>query len=371
MEVLPSSDYETVVDTGETGLVGTIGTVLIDNLGATTQGFSDADVVESPVGSGVYAAPRISPGVIGQYTIVWTRGLGGETMGIDDLFVTGTPTPSVVPADAVSGWGPCSSWIAGDDVLACGALEGVDTDASVLDGVAATASSILYFITGGQFPGRCTRTVRPCRNTCGCWPRSSGIPFQWAWTPYGGAWLASDGCGNRCGCGSTSEIKLAGIPIGEIVQVKIDGAVLDPSGYELQGRMLVRMSDPGPPVVRHRWPDCQDLTLDDDQPGTFSVTYTWGAYPPQAAKDAAAALARELWKACNGQACKLPAKATRVIRQGVTVERATTVAEMIRGGSTGLAAVDAFLAAATGPKRPRRRPSVSSPDVRGFGRRVS
>lgn len=267
-------------------------------------------------------------------------------------------------------FGPCAPWITGDDVLDCGALEGVGTDASVLDAVAESASAILYYATAGLFPGECSRTVRPCRDACGCFARSSGASYRWTSTPWGWAWLAADGCGDRCGCGSTSVVKLAGSPVRSITSVKVDGVALVAGDYRLdRGRYLVRLSDPGPPVVRHSWPACQDLTLADTEEGTFSIAYTWGADPPAAGVAAAVALARELWVACNGGTCQLPGRVTRVVRQGVTIERATSIAGMILEGSTGLPAVDAFIAAAN-PRGARKRPAVFSPDVRGYGLRA-
>src|SRR5438128_508567 len=79
------------------------------------------------------------------------------------------------------------------------------------------------------------------------------------------------------GCGCLSTVRLSGYPVREVSEVKIDGDVVDPSEYRLDGwQDLVRMDDPGPPVRKRRWPHSQNLALDDDQPNTFSVTYSHG-----------------------------------------------------------------------------------------------
>jgi len=87
MEVAPSATYEAVIDVGETGLAGTIGTRVNDNTGTTTTAFSSATITE--IASGVYAATgRTAPSTRGQYTLIWTRGSGGEVLGVEDLIVT-------------------------------------------------------------------------------------------------------------------------------------------------------------------------------------------------------------------------------------------------------------------------------------------
>src|SRR5207247_1889627 len=128
-----------------------------------------------------------------------------------------------------------------------------------------------------------------------------------------------------CRCRPLSQIKLAGYPVREVSEVKIDGDVVDPSGYRLDGwRYLVRLDDPGPPLVHRRWPRCQNLALADDQPGTFSVSYSFGLDPPLIAVQAAAELACQLLKACasgsGAGSSVLPVGVARVSRQGITLE---------------------------------------------------
>jgi hypothetical protein len=149
--------------------------------------------------------------------------------------------------------------------------------------------------------------------------------------------------------------------------VKIDGAVVDPSGYRLDGkRWLVRLAD-ADGTIRF-WPGCQRLDLDDTEPGTWSVTYVYGAAPPASAVSAAAQLACELWKACPGNTgeCQIPTGTVRLTRQGVTVER-VTLATFLSSGQTGLVLVDAFLAAYGGGGR---RAAFWSPDIDSYAQSV-
>jgi hypothetical protein len=293
---------------------------------------------------------------------------------------------SVVPPDPISGpqQGPCQAWISGEDVAACcGADPG---SSSLFDGVAYEASMALYAISGRQYTGLCERTVRPCRSGCSCWgERALGLtPWSWAAGAWGyagvpGAWGFSwwNENGDSCGCGSLSRVKLAGYPVREIVEVLIDGDVLDPvdeqgnPNYRLDGwRWLTRMDAPGPPVLPRRWPSCQNMALDSDQAGTFEVTYLSGIDPPPIGRTAAAELACQLFLACGGGAgCQLPAGVTRVVRQGVEIDRNLLQNWFDRSKSTGLVALDLFLASYWNA-RGGRRPAVWSPDVQQFAKRL-
>lgn len=267
--------------------------------------------------------------------------------------------------------GPCSAWCTGQEAAAFNSVDNVDPD--LFEVVAGEASGALFEISGRQFNGVCERTVRPCAQTCGCFGRSSGLDYRWTMGGYGwgyGWGWVSDECGDRCGCEPLSVVRLAGYPVRQVTEVKIGGVVLDPAGYRLDGwRNLVRMDDPGPPVVKQVWPGCQNLALDDTEPGTFSVSYLWGVDPPQLGKDAACQLAGQLYLSINGQDCRLPTGTTKVIRQGVQVERQLLANWFDPTKATGLVHIDAFLAAYW-PTRTRRRPALWSPDVQPFARRV-
>jgi len=270
----------------------------------------------------------------------------------------------------------CNAWVTAEQVATCGAdLPGVGSDVSVLDDAAYDASWLLYELSGRKFPGVCTATVRPCRDSCGCWgPDTSPVNGAWWWgyDSITGWWSWWDtGYQRSCGCGPDSMVLLAGAPVQEIVEVKIDGAVVDPSTYDLiRSRELVRLDDPGPPVVHRMWPGCQNVTLPDTEPGTFSVTYTWGGDPPPMGQMAAAELARQLWLACGAGECQLPSGVTRVVRQGVSYDVVLAFAKAMRSGATGLPLTDAFIAA-TNPDGRRRRNAVWSPDRQRYPRPVA
>ncbi len=267
--------------------------------------------------------------------------------------------------------GPAVSWLTADDVASCCGIDIATVGPSLLDTVAIEASMALYEISGRQFTGLCERTVRPCADRCGCWGgtvASSGM-WQWASYPYGG-WSWWNECGDKCGCRPLSKVRLSGYPVREILEVKIDGAVVDPAGYRLDGwRDLVRLDDPADPTNPRRWPGCQTLSLNDDQPGTFSVSYAFGVDPPELGRQAAAQIACQLFAACQGQECQLPAGVARVVRQGIEIERGLLANWFDKTKATGLVAVDLFLASYSAT-RGRRRPSVWSPDVQSYARRV-
>lgn len=281
--------------------------------------------------------------------------------------------------------GPCSTddWVTVEDVANC---IGEECDNPSIFQTAATEAAVaLYEISGRVFPGTCTRRVRPCSDRCGCWGApSSGIgPWYWTSASYGVApsgwfWGWRSECSpNPCGCGTLSRVKLAGYPVIEIIEVLIDGEPLDPldengnPNYRLDHRRwLTRMDDPTDETGNPRlWPACQNLALDSDQPGTFEITYTWGIGPPQIAKDAAAELAVEIFRACSNQSCQLPTNTVRVQRLGVTVERNVLLAFLDPTKPTGLVALDIFLAQNYGQKYGRRS-AVWSPDVPQFAQKL-
>lgn len=265
--------------------------------------------------------------------------------------------------------GPCEVWCDGQDVQRVCSADPGTVGPTRFDTAAWEASAALYEISGRRFPGLCSRTVRPCGEARGCW---LGAPYAlaragWNWN---GHYWGDEESSEMCGCSPLSTVKLAGYPVQEIVSVKIDGAVVDPSTYRLDYRRdLVRMDDPGPPVETRAWPSCQNLALADTEPGTFSVTYRWGEVVPQLGIDAAASLACELLRSFDGQTCSLPAGTTRVTREGVTVERELLTNWFDPSKATGIPAVDLFLRAYW-PTRSQRQSAVWSPDVQPFARKV-
>lgn len=296
---------------------------------------------------------------------------------------------SIEPADPppMPVMGPCSQWISGADVAQCTRVDYGNDTAYVFDAVAYNASLALFEISQRQFPGLCERKVRPCRDDCGCWmngPISFGMgPWFWTTVPwgFGGAWAWYNERGDRFGCSPMSRVRLAGYPVSQILEVLIGGEELpefDPDSGARNWRLdkwryLVRMDAPGVDggaATPRFWPSCQNMSLDDDQPGTFSVTYRWGTDVPQLGRDAAVELANQFFLACGGQDCVLPTGVVRAVRQGIEVERGLLANFLDPTKPTGLVQLDSFLAAYCRGQRGGRKSALWSPDMQQFARRV-
>jgi hypothetical protein len=364
--VNPSASFEASV-IFDSGLLGDVGFLITDGQGATVLARSTAGIVELPIGSSglsqytkTFTAAPVDPG---QYSVVSDDGADGAAS--DDLLVTGDVLPDVVPPTPVEGGptlGPCAAWISGQDVADCRATN-ASSDATIYDDAAVMASQLLFEASGRQFTGICERSVRPCPAGCAHWLAAYPGPPYPVWN--GHAWGAIGGCQ------PLSKVKLSGYPVREIVQVKIDGAEVDPSKYRLDGwRWLIRKADivDGRAVTRW-WPGCSRLDVDDDQPGTFSVTYLHGIDPPPVGLTAASRLASELFDACAGGDCALPDNVVQVVRQGLTVSRVLSAAQALREGSTGIKPLDEFLGGYN-PSKLQRRPAVWTPDGHPYARTV-
>lgn len=232
-----------------------------------------------------------------------------------------------------------------------------DLDPVIRDRSEALAVQTLRVLSLGAV-GNCPITVRPCAERC--------IPSGWTVAPVtsGGGWMQpvmlptgawiNVLCGCRrspCSCYSVSEVVLPG-PVGEVTEVLIDGATLDPTAYRVDnGNRLVR-TDGG------SWPFTQDMSKDSGE-GTFMVTYRRGAKPDGLAAYVAGVLAAEFAKACTGGTCRLPKGVTSVVRAGVSMEIATG---NFPNGTTGIREVDAWLIAYN-PYGVRVPAAVFSPDV--------
>lgn len=205
----------------------------------------------------------------------------------------------------------------------------------------------------------CPSLIRPCLKKCGgrTWDVSPVGGFG-DFSPYisNGKWYNGCGCVTDCSCTSLCEVVMPA-EVGGIAEVKVDGAVLDPTAYRVDnGNRLVR-TDGG------CWPSCQNMALDDTEAGTFSVSYYPGLAPNDLLRYAAGLLAAEFYLACSGKECRLPTGVTQISRAGVSMEVQTG---LFAGGSTGITEVDAIIriynpSALKGPSR------VLSPD-RGTAR---
>lgn len=262
------------------------------------------------------------------------------------------------------GVGPCAVWpISLDCCLTpsgsipdvCSLLEGQPVPQPIIDQAKLAASQLLWALTGRQF-GCCEVTIRPCRKKCDdicCSIGDWGFPWVPKMLPSGDWTNVSCDCRGGCSCTKLSEINLPA-PVCSVSQVAIDGVVIDPATYRVDGfKKLVRL---GSDV----WPDCNDLTKPDTEIGTWSVTLIYGKPVPPLVILGANEMACEIIKNCSGAACKLPQRLSSITRQGISVSFLDDMAFLDKG-LTGMYFVD--LAARTyNPRRLQRRPLVASPD---------
>lgn len=211
------------------------------------------------------------------------------------------------------------------------------------------AGQTMHMLTGRRVGG-CAVTIRPCAaQWCDLngyfWADSYYMPYN-----FSGQWSnLRCGCLNACYHGKVG-VRLPG-PVGRIDAVRVDGVVLDPAAYWLDGNVLVRADGTD-------WPQSQNLNAAVTATGTFAVTYL-NAYPVDAlGAYAAGVLACEYAKACSGdKACRLPSAVTQVARAGITM---TVTPGSFPNGLTGIREVDAYIEA-WNPNHLRSAPRVWTP----------
>lgn len=342
--VSPGAPFDAFADYFDTGLVGQITVAIYDQLDNLLFGPTAAGIVEiAPIGSlARYGVTLFAPDTPDTYLVVWNDNEPDPNSASEELYVGsgGGSTASTV------------TWITGEDIAECCDVTDTGSDVvAALDAAAAAANDILFVLSGRQFEGEAGPvTVRPtvC-HTCG---RGDRGPFS---NPYRG---------NRCGC--LSIVTLAGVPVREIIAVKVDGAFLTSADYRLDySRDLIRMRDVAEPRTPVAWPTAQILDLPNTEADTWSVTYTYGQDPPQMAVTAAQELGCEIYKMCtDADDCQIPSGVTKVVRQGVTLDR-SALATALAAGAVGLASVDLFLGTYNPDKLPQRS-AVWSPDTQQF-----
>lgn len=248
---------------------------------------------------------------------------------------------------------PCEGWTPATDT--CQSWGGYSQ--AVKDYATALATLVLWAATGRRY-GRCLITVRPCGPSNPALYRTYPVQGGGFWTllgvPGGGVIgpVSVDGCcAGACGC-SPSEIILPG-PASEVVEVQVDGAVVNTSDYRLDGDRLVRIGG--------SWPVWQDLGAAAGAAGTWSVEYRRGREVPPALQNAMGLFACEIAKARSGGSCALPARITSVSRQGVDVQL-LSVEDFLDKGLTGYEQVDMVIRALN-PGGLHAAPRVLSLDV--------
>lgn len=160
--------------------------------------------------------------------------------------------------------GPCLQWVSRSELDDwCPDCVG-DTVASLALAQACLdeATEQLYILTARMYPGECERTVY---------------------------WCSPGDCGVSCcaSCSNRPGIPLDG-PGAEVSEVSYNGTVIPSTDYAItQDNMLI-------PTNRTHWPT--HTTLDDNAAieDQFTITYTFGAPPPLAAKRAVKDLACQM-----------------------------------------------------------------------------
>jgi hypothetical protein len=267
--------------------------------------------------------------------------------------------------------GPATQWIKAADVAAQPGCDGYASD--VLDEAASVASGILYRLSGRQFTGTDTVTVRPL-----CRPVDSDVRgFHGGWGMGGimswgmcSGMNSGDNVASHYGHSAPREVDLGAFPVTEVLLVKINGETIPGNEYELQDyRRLVRMlpSLTADPTEMYGWPTAQRLDLPDTEEGTFSVRYTYGMPPPPEGLRAAKALGAAFAKSFSGDTNALPTRITSIARQGLSAA-VVDVEDIVSKGLTGIYMVDVFIQA-WNPGRSTMKAQVWTPDA-GRARRL-
>lgn len=232
----------------------------------------------------------------------------------------------------------CTRFATIADVYAaeCGCALDSPADDGLLEAVLDIASDMLAILSGLRVHGICTRTVRPVGDG-GCFRIGDSS------TDYiSGPWYLQ------------GTIPLRG-PNTDIVEVLIDGAPVPLSEYGLiENRYLQRHASP--------WPASNDITKDDSQVGTWSVTYRFGRAPDFLTKQATIELACELAASALGNDTgHLPPGVTSANIQGASVSLTDRAEALRNGDGEQIPAISRFLGvyAPDGPGRS----SVWSPEL--------
>lgn len=192
-----------------------------------------------------------------------------------------------------------------------------------------SARRSLFRLTAGQY-GACSTTLRPCREDQGCRLPSPGV---WnggtPWHPFlvDGAFINRVCCCDQC--------SVQGVVVGsaQVIEVKLDGAVLDPmTHYVIVEHKVVSLGDP--------WPTSQDLTRPSTETGTFEITVRRSTPESLLTERAYGELACEFLKAITGKKCELPSGVRNIVRQGVSMQIEPS---LFPGGRTGLRLTDTLI----------------------------
>jgi hypothetical protein len=211
---------------------------------------------------------------------------------------------------------------------------------------------LLWALSGRRF-GVETRKVRPVQP----WP---SLPTNKPTGPFARHWLMPPLTGPLplLGGGYTDARAIVWLegPIVDVLEVRVDGQVVDPAAYQVwDGKYLVRQDG-------NVWPWQQRLTDPETAEGSFVVTYTRGQALPPSGQVAAGLLCCELVKArVQDPTCALPERVQHVSREGIDVQFLDPQ-DFVEDGRTGITAVDQWLHAVN-PAKLAAPADVFSPDL--------
>jgi hypothetical protein len=254
--------------------------------------------------------------------------------------------PIITTGPSAAGLGStCDPWASIADVGS--PCDDYAFDVALLEDALQIASDVLFNLTGRQWAGECQQTIRPCGyrqpGSCGC--------------------LSS----RTCSCRRLSELDLPGTVI-SVDEVKIDGAVVAPARYRVDDYVHLVYLPESDSAERQGWPCCQRLDLADTEDDTWSITYSFGQYPPAGGVRAAAALGCQLALAFQPETieeCRLPARVTSLSRQGMSMAIIDPLT-LFADGLTGLTEVDLWVQSIMlGAKRRRAQVWVPGQPVHG------
>lgn len=187
-------------------------------------------------------------------------------------------------------------------------------DPALVDAAQVLAGNLLAALSGYRL-GICayTEAYRPAC-TGGCPGPYKDFDGNWR-----NGWWGRDCC----------RLLLSHRPAVDVSAVWENGALLDPTGYDIEGSYLRRRGA--------CWP-CGNTC--DDPP--IALTYRAGIPYPAGTGAAVGEVACEYLSALQGGQCRLPSRATSITRQGVTVTL-DTAADFVKRGRIGLPITDAWL----------------------------
>lgn len=335
-------------------------TATIINANGVTVVTDDDNTVFVSTGHRRYVYNVAADALIGAWSIRWDGTISGAPVQTYEGFTVlaaGAFAPVGGTADQV-----CQPWATHEDAVGACAEYGVDPDE--LDVAMVISSDILWNLTRRKWSGVCSDSIRPQAQ----WKRWDGPPAWWPSSMVNGG----SGPWGYCSCNRSRETGCARIPelrlprgpvVADSISVMLNGEPFTEFRLD-DGRWLVRTDG-------SQWPCCQDLLLDDTEPNTFSIDYSFGKLPPRAGGRMAALYGCQIFMSTHpdlSAQCKLPDRVTRVTRQGTTtsfVEPST----LVEKGMTGLTVVDQWVAAVN-KGNDTRRASVMVPGRWRPSRRV-